>query len=98
MKYLKKFENIFEYKIGDYVYIEAIQLKIQLKIYGKIISINNNSYNGDWGNWNYKVNIFNSEKNNFEDVFITESIIIRKMTSEEIKNFELKKDTIKFNI
>jgi len=106
MKHLKLFENLDymeikpKYKKGDYILLSItldslIQEYDIYKNYGKIIGTM-----GGRSSWMYDVKYLN--KNTFTPDEMTEYIleknIIRKLTQEEIEEFEIKLHTNKYNI
>ena len=107
MKYLKKFESINKYKEGDYILINTMD---KYEPYCKIKTVMND-YDPEvdiWWEWfsargynkeiQYTAEIFNKDKKVFEEDFINDSIIIRKMTKSEIKIFDQLKILTKYNL
>ena len=92
------FENLkLKYKVGDYIYIETKQQGTLIDLYGKIVSLNPHDSDNN-PSWFYKVYVIDSADNKLKYIYIRQYIIIRKMTSEEIKEFETKKLSLKYNI
>ena len=97
MKYLKKFESINKYKEGDYVLIKTMdkyepycKITSSMGDYDPEVDIKQIQY--------YTAEIFNKDKEEFEEDYIEDSMIIRKMTKNEIFYFNNKKEILKFNI
>ena len=96
MKYLKKFESINKYKEGDYVLIKTMD---KYEPYCKITSsMDDYDPEVDIKQIQYTAEIFNKDKEEFEEDYIEDSMIIRKMTKNEIFYFNNKKEILKFNI
>ena len=108
MKYIKAYENISKYKEGDYVYIEEHLVK-GLPLEPKRINYNfkyckimnvmtafDPTIHLPW--IQYTAEVFNEDKNKFENEYIEENMIIRKMTNTEISKFKELKELIKYNI
>ena len=98
MKYLKKFESNYtnKYKEGDYVFIKTMdkyepycKIKEAMDDYDPEVDIKQIQYTAE---------IFNKDEKEFEDDFIEDSMIIRKMTKDEIAIFHQLKTLYKFNI
>lgn len=88
MTKFKIFENK-EYKIGDYVLFLDPDTKKDIS--GKIIDI-------VLGEFPYRIEFFYPQKNSILLGLLLRNEIIRKLTSKEIEQFELEKNTIKYNL
>ncbi len=98
MKYLKKFEGVYtnKYKVGDYVLIKTMD---KYEPYCKITSaMDDYDPDVDIKQIQYTAEIFNKDKEKFEEDYMEDSMIIRKMTKSEIFYFNNKKEILKFNI
>jgi len=101
MKYLIHFENIQQpkYSIDDYVKINQKNTPdFDDYPYAKII---NYCFTPGYGNKfdDYVIEYFELENNRFETCDdITDECIERKMTQNEILNYEIKKSEMKYNI
>jgi hypothetical protein len=110
MKYIKAYESIkgtyeninLKYHEGDYVYINGND---EFEPYCKIILVNSKSTKRSW---DYMINLFFIKENRFMNTYAgtgssstvnTEKhIISRKLTQDEINDFEAKKQAIKYNL
>jgi len=97
MKHLKTFEgkNLL-YDVGDYVYVEGYLSLVNnfARIYRA------NKFVKAYGHWDYLVNFFD-EDGYISDIYgmhIDEDDIERKMTPEEIEDFESKISASKYNL
>lgn len=94
MKYLKKFENEnLKYKKDDYVFIVGYP---EFDNISKICL--SNSKPSKKRGWDYLVNTFYKITGESAVMYIDESDIDRKLTSEEIYEYEAKKDMTKYNL
>jgi len=94
MKYIKTYEKVSPYKIGDYVELDNDSYTITT--IGIITNIKSDVfYNGD-----SRVNklVYKIHFDNNEEFFVEGRSIIRKLTPEEIEDFLMKKDVKKYNI
>jgi len=104
MRYIKQFENNkdINYSIDDYILIKkyyidfwksnrSIEKQDVLK-FAKIIGIKHIEKSND----KYILEVISN--NNIKIFYLTDSCFTRKLTNEEIEEFEIKKDTLKFNI
>lgn len=94
MKYIKQFENyLSSINVGDYVHINTNEHFLP---YCKIIKKNEKNTES----WNYIGEYVNITKNKIQHhpIYNILNPIIRKMTPEEIIDFENRKDAIKYNI
>ena len=88
MKYLKTFENIdYKYQVNDYVLLDKENFIDNISKKGQIIEID---YEDD--KVPYFVKIIGKE------FWVTEGMIIRNLTTEEIEQYEFEKDLIRYNI
>jgi hypothetical protein len=91
MRYLKKYENYEKYKIGDYILIQLFFVNkykwCKKTIKGKIVRITLSAL------FPYKI-IFDD---NTCDT-IQEHVIIRRLTPEEIDEYEAKIQSKKYNL
>ena len=97
MKYLKFEEyRYYTYHIGDYILLDLEEMldfdggvndSSEYDSFGLIVEIENDD------DMPYLINFYNSE-----EVFVREDEIIRKLTSEEIEEFELKKIAHIYNV
>ena len=96
MKYLKKFESVNKYKEGDYVLIKTMD---KYEPYCKITSAMND-YDPEIHikQIQYTAEIFNKDEKEFEEDYMDDSMIIRKMTKNEIEMFNQLKILNKFNL
>lgn len=98
MKYIKTFEKKkLKYNIGDYVYVVGYP-----SIKDNFTKISNiNYYVRAYGHWDYQVYFIDGDDNIYHGAYgmhIDESDIRRKMTNEEILEFEAKIASIKYNL
>jgi hypothetical protein len=113
MKYLKKFENINHYNVGDYVLVNYVTKSTTLSklanfvnsSIGKIMFIDDKSLIVQYNNIPDKIKHFFSDKtvgnNNIKNsVFFWDKInaIKRLATEEEIEKYKLDTIASKFNI
>ena len=82
------------YDAGDYVYVVGYP---DINNFCQISKINRYKSNGGW---DYMINFFDDNGyHSFPDgIHIDESDIERHLTKEEILEFEIIKDTLKFNL
>lgn len=93
MKYLKKFENInLKYKIHNYVYVIGYP---NMDGYCKILMVNKKLNSRSW---DYMVEAYDNKKNVFWKSYIDEDDIVRELTPDEINDYEIKKNAVKYNI
>lgn len=85
MKYLKKFEQLEEYNVGDYVIIKSDYFVDKKSRKGKIIE-------DDGSLVPYLVELLD------DDLYIRVDMIERKLTPDEIYDFNLKLKTKKYNL
>lgn len=97
MKYIKQFENYEKYQLDDYVLIDLEKIKYNNDYYNypgifksksespfvKIIDVIKNNV------MPYRVQFYDDY-----DYRVREEEIVRKLASEEIKEYELKKDQL----
>ena len=93
MKHLKTFENInLEYKKDDYVFIIGYP---NFGNFAKISIVNNTNKKR---NWDYLIEVYNKQKRGFEYGYIDDIDIERKMTEDEILEYEAKISMSKYNL
>ena len=102
MKYIKTFENIVRYKIGDYVLLdmdEIIEHNKKIKNeddipfkFSKIINMNSYLISFPYG-VGYK-----PDEEDEEPCFVRKEEIIRKLSPEEIDEYEAIKNSKKYNL
>lgn len=87
MKYIKTFEKI-KYQIGDFIYSPDPHKQYYpiLKILGKE------------NNTGLLVKGYKIEKNKFYHKYVEVQYVLRKATEEEIQDFNIKMDSIKYNL
>jgi hypothetical protein len=99
MKHIKTFEGkILKYDVGDYVYVEGYPSGI-LDNFAKIYRTN--KFIKAYGRWDYQVDFFDYYNNYHEGIYgthIDEDDIDRKMTEDEISEFESKITATKYNL
>lgn len=99
MRYIKKFENErvskLSYKMHDYVYIDTKNYPEPILPYG-FIQLKCTPFPGR--TWDYSIECYNTEKNKFWWYYVDESYILRKLTDEEISEFKMLKNTVKYNL
>jgi len=99
MKHIKKFESTdyilykLSYHSDDYVYLK---LKDSAILYCKIVFVNSKLTLPR--KWDYMVEAYNHNQNKFENIYIDEESIKRKMTVEEIQTFLDCKTAINYNL
>ena len=103
MKHLKLFEDLSylefdpKYKKDEYILLSTLGSMFYdiYKNYGKILKVF-----GGRSSWMYDVRYVNKNTFTFDEMteYILENHIIRKLTQEEIKDFEIKMYTNKYNI
>jgi hypothetical protein len=92
MKHIKTYESWgkgiknIDYKIDDYIYIKAIYFTDRKGRGGKIINV-------DYDNVPFEI-IFDTR----ETMYVSRDQIERKLTDNEITNFELKLASNKYNL
>lgn len=106
MRYIKQFENNndINYKDGDYILIKKYYIdfwksnrateKQDVFKFAKIIGVKNKeySYSSD------KYTLEGISNNSIKNFYLPDSYFTRKLTKEEIEEFETKKVALKFNI
>ena len=90
MKHLKTYEEILEYNIGDYVIVKSEFFKDKLPRLCKITTKGNEPYS--------KYKWYDCIMIDGTIVIVSDNMVERKMTSEEIKQFELEMSTNKYNL
>ena len=98
MKYIKKFENIKEYKIGDIVVFYYTKYGVKKEYISEIFAIDDSPFMDKENRYEYKVKLGVNTFNEDTTAWIIDSNIIRKATKEETEKFELDRDTKKYNI
>jgi len=101
MKHLKLYENFETYKVDDYVLLTDLNFKDKNGKWVKLLE-NLNETKGKI----LKIEIVNTEKNDNtyfislmkHFLWVNTSNIIRKLTPEEIEEYELKKEAEKYNL
>lgn len=94
MKYIKTYElfdNYLDYKKDDYVYVTGYPNFDNL---AKISLANNTSKK----NWDYLMCAREINTGKYEYSYIDESDIDRKLTPDEINEYEARKDIDKYNL
>lgn len=104
MKHIKIFEDFFgnDYKKGDYVLISDKNFIRKVNIpYGKILSVVENKENNFYG-YTVPIYVYKIEviiKNEIEETdHVLSKDIIRKLTNDEIIEYESYKNSLKYNI
>lgn len=97
MKYLKLFEEFkpVKYNPGDYCLIK-LDIRGKREFEAKLLEIDNLGYN-----FEFLINAsdtLNSINNDDKIITYHNPIIIRKLTPEEIQEFDLKYNSIKYNL
>jgi len=105
MKYLKKFEKIIYYNVGDYVLLDLERIKENtMEEFGSLESHTAKSFLPDdlegkidyfhyQEDYPYGIKLYNDK---LYDIKTNE--ISRLLTSEEIEEFETKKESFKYNL
>lgn len=98
MKYIKTFEKkTLKYNVGDYIRVVGYP-DIAYNI-GKVAKVN--LYSRLNGHWDYMINFIDND-NNYHDgdlgIHIDEDDTRRKLTEDEILEFESKISSIKYNL
>ena len=93
MKYIKKYEWFeYKYKIGDYVYVSGYS---NFEPYAKILKVNKETSSG----WDYRIRAWSIDYKKMVDYFYIDEIDIeRKLTPEEIEEFEIQINSNKYNL
>lgn len=99
MKYLKTFEGKnLKYDINDYVYV--VGYPYISDNFAKIYKINN--FVKAYGHWDYLISYIDTDDNTYHDkpqgIYIDEYDIERKLTDDEILDFETKISANKYNL
>jgi len=100
MKYIKMFDNLFDnlfdknlYHVGNYILPNsALQLKLNNNM-AQIIEVLKIGFSRTKHSYRYVIEFSNNQQ-----AIIAEKEIIRLLTPKEIEEFELKKDTNKYNL
>lgn len=101
MKYVKTFEerlvtdNItLKYKSLDYVFVSLLA-DSEFDSLSRIKFVNGKEENRTW---DYLIEAYNYKMNKMCDSYISEDYILRKLTPEEIEEFQSKIEVIKYNL
>lgn len=94
MKYIKTYEkSIYKYKRGNYVYATGYETLYDLF---KIDVVNSSTFIKR--TWDYLTLAPNKITGKIESVYIDEDDIVRELTPEEIKEYEVKTIANKYNL
>lgn len=103
MKYLKLYENLwnYNYKIGDYLLIihpsALAKISFSNDIYPTTLPCKTTFPTGEPLFGKFQIEYFD-KNDKLEKWWITIDNVIRKLTDEEIEEFELKKSANKYNL
>jgi len=98
MKYIKTFENIKKYKIGDIIVFNYTKCGVKEEYISEIFAIDDYPFMDKENRYEYKVKIGINAFNEDIIAWIIDSYIIRNATSEESEKFKLERDINKYNL
>ena len=91
--------NNLKYKINDYVYVVGFSNTDE---FCKIIVVRTGprltKYEVGPYIWDYKIEAYDNRLGAFKNIYIDETNIKRKLTDQEIEEYEIKKSTLKYNL
>ena len=98
MKYIKTFENVKKYKIGDIIVFYCSRYGTSEKYISEIFAIDDYPFSDKQNKYEYKVKIGINAFNEETIAWILDTNIIRKATTKEAEKYELDRDTKKYNL
>ena len=102
MKHLKTYENLLKYKeyeIGDYIVLKEYHEKWNVETHTKIVNkFIPETFKGKPEEYRYLIITYRLNNGNIEKFWVNFWEIERKMTTEEIKDYEIHITTKKYNL